>query len=131
MVFRISSISFREVSEIANVCAFVRTGSIKIHLPRVSVNSAAGMSVGVIIGIVTVLSTGVLSEIIVGLGITFGGATTTIMITGPEINFGGEIYGEKTLPLRVSWLVPAMLLISESTFSELESSAAGQSCFIL
>ena len=88
------------------------------------------MSVGVITGIVTVLSTRVLAEMIVGLGITFGGATTTGMITGPKIAFGGAISGEKTLPLRVILLVPMILLISESTFSKLESSAAGQSCLI-
>ena len=66
---------------------------------------------------------------IAGLGIAFGGAKTTGMITGPEIAFGGEISREKTLPLRVILLVPAMLLISESTFSELESLEAGQSCY--
>ena len=76
MIFRISSISFREVSGIAIDCAFVRTGSIKIPLPRVLVDSVAGMSVGVITGIVTVLSIGVLEEMIAGLGIAFRGATT-------------------------------------------------------
>ena len=68
---------------------------------------------------------------IVKLGITFGGATTTGMITGLETAFGGAISGEKTLPLRVILLIPAILLISESTFSELESSIAGQSCLTL
>ena len=87
-----------------------------------SVDSAAGMSVRVITGIVIVFSVGVLAEMIVGLGIAFGGATTTGMIIGPEIAFGGEISGENTLPLRVILLVLAILLISESTFSELESS---------
>ena len=75
MIFRISSISLREVSGIANDYAFVRTGSTKIPLPRVSYDSVAGMSVGVMTGIVTVLSTRVLSEMIAGLGIAFGGVT--------------------------------------------------------
>ena len=97
MIFIISSISFWEVSGIANVCAFVRTGSIRILLPRVSVDSAARMSERVITGIVTVLSTGVLAEMIVGLGITFGAATW--IITGPETTFGGAMSGEKILPL--------------------------------
>ena len=93
-------------------------------------NSTAEMSVGVISGILTSFSVGALVEMIVGLGIAFGGATTTRMITGPETAFGGEIYGENILPLRVILLVPAILLISESTFSELESSTTGQSCLI-
>ena len=62
--------------------------------------------------IVTALSVGVLVEIMVGLGTTFGGATTTGMITGPETAFGGAISGENILPLRVILLVPAILLIS-------------------
>ena len=76
------------------------------------------------------LSIGVLAEINVGLGTAFGG-TATGMITGPETAFRGVISGEKILPLRVILLVPAMLLMSELTFSELESLAAGQSCFPL
>ena len=130
MIFRISSISFWEVLGIATDCAFFRTGSTRISLPRVTVDSAAGMSVGVITGIITVLSIGVLAEMIVGLGITFGGATTTRMIMGPETAFGRAIYGENILPLQVILLVPAILLILESSFSELESSAVGQSCLI-
>ena len=77
------------------------------------------MSAGVIAGVVTALSVGVLAEMIVGLGIAFGGAITTGMITGPETAFRGAISGENILPLRVILLVPAILLISESTFSEL------------
>ena len=67
---------------------------------------------------------------IVGIEIAFGGETTTGMITGPEIAFGGAISGENILPLRVILLVPTMLLISESTFSDLEFAATGQSCLI-
>ena len=92
MIFRISSISFREVSGITNDCTFVWTGSIRILLPRVSVDSAAGMLVRVMTGVVSALSVGVLVEMIVGLGTTFGGAITTGMTTGPETTFGGEIY---------------------------------------
>ena len=88
------------------------------------------MSVGVITGTATVLLTGVLAEVIAGLGIAFGGETTTGMTTGPEIAFGGAIYGENTLPLWVILLVPVILLISDSSFSELESSVAVQSCLI-
>ena len=66
---------------------------------------------------------GVLTEMIMGMGVTFGAATR--MITGPEIAFGGEISGEKILPLRVILLVPAILLTSESSFSEFISSVAG------
>ena len=128
MIFRISSISFREVSGIANDCAFVQTGSIRILLREVSVDSAVGMSVGVITGVVSALLVGILVEMIVGLEIAFGGATTTGMIMDPETAFGGAIPGENILPLRVILLVPAILLISELTFSELESSVAGQSC---
>ena len=62
-----------------------------------------------ITGVVTTLSVGVLVEMIVGPGTTFGGATTGI-ITGPETAFKGAIYGEKILPLRLILLVPAMLL---------------------
>ena len=87
-------------------------------------NSAAGMSVRVIEGVVTALSVGVLAEMIVGLGIGFGGATTIRMITGPETAFGVAISGENILPLWVILLVPTILLISELPFSELESSAA-------
>ena len=79
--------------------------------------------------VVTTLSIGVLLEMIIGLGTTFGGATIG-MITGLETAFGGAISGEKILPLRVFLLVPAMLLMSELTFLELESSTAGQSCLI-
>ena len=82
-----------------------------------------------ITGVVTALSVGVLVEMIVGLGIAFGGVTTG-MITGPKNDFGGEISGEKILPLQVILLVPAILLTSESTFLELESSVPGQSCLI-
>ena len=89
MIFIISSISFREVSGIANDCAFVRTGSIRILLPRVSVDSVAGMSVGVITEVVIALSVRVL-DMIGGLGTTFEGATTTGMITGQEITFGKQ-----------------------------------------
>ena len=88
------------------------------------------MLVGVIARIVTSLSVGVLTEMIVGLGTSFGGATTTRMVTGPETAFGGAIFGENILPLRVILLVPAILLISELSFSELVSSAAGQPCLI-
>ena len=130
MIFRISSISFREVSGIANDCASVWTGSIRILLPRVSVDSAAGMSVGVITVVVTALLVGVLAEMIIGLGTAFGGATTTRMMTGPETAFRGAISRENILPLRVILLVPAILLILDSIFSELESSVAGQSCLI-
>ena len=77
MIFRISSISFWEVSRIANDCAFIWTGSIIILLPRVSVNLAVGMSVGVITGVVSALLVGVLAEMIVGLEITLGGETIT------------------------------------------------------
>ena len=73
MIFRISSIYFREVSGIAKNRAFVRTGSIRILLPRVSVDSATGISVGMITGVVSALSVGVLVEMIIGLRITFGG----------------------------------------------------------
>ena len=88
-----------------------------------------GVSVRMIIWVVTTLSIGVLLEINVGPGTTFGG-TKAGMITGPETAFGGAISGEKILPLQVILLVPAMLLMSELTFSELESSAADQSCLI-
>ena len=93
------------------------SSSTRTPFPQVSVNSEAGVSIGVITRVVIVFSVGVLVEMIVGLGISFGGATTTGMITGPEITFGGAISGEKTLPLLVILLVPVMLLISESTFS--------------
>ena len=56
--------------------------------------------------IVTALLAGVFAEMIVGLGITFGGEITTGMITGPETTFRGAISGEKILPLRVILLVP-------------------------
>ena len=115
MIFRISSISFREVSGIANDCAFIWTGSIRILLPRVSVNSAAGVSVGMITGVVTALLVGVLVGMIIGLGTAFGGVTIG-MITGPETAFGGAISGENILLLRVILLVPAILLISGSAF---------------
>ena len=130
MIFRISSISFQEVSGIATDCSFVRTGSTIIPFPRVSVDSAVGMSVGVITGIVTVLSTGVSAEMIVGPGVTFGGGATIVMITSPEIAFGGAISGEKILPLQVTLLVSAILLMSASSSLEFISLAAGQSCLM-
>ena len=73
-----------------------------------------------ITGVVTALLVGVLAEMIVGSGIAFGGATAG-MITSPETAFGGAISGENILPLRVIFLVPAILLMSELTFSEFES----------
>ena len=81
-------------------------------LPQVSVDSVAGVSAGVTIGTVVVVSTG----------------TKVGMITGPITVFGGEISGENTLPLQVILLVPAMLLMSGSSFSKIESSSANQSC---
>ena len=78
-----------------------------------------------IIGVVTALSIGVLAEMIMGVGVTFGAATRIIM--GPETAFGGAISGEKILPLRVILLVPAILLMSESSSSEFISSAVDQS----
>ena len=82
-----------------------------------------------ITGVVTTLSVGVLLEMIVGLGTTFGGATAG-MIAVPKTSFGGAISGEKILPLRVILLVPAILLISESSSSEFISLVAGQSCLV-
>ena len=48
-------------------------------------------------------------------GVTLGVAE------GPKIAFGGEISGEKILPLRVILLVPAMFPMSEVSSSELFS----------
>ena len=79
-------------------------------------------------GVVTASSIGALAEMIMGMEVTFRAAMG--MITGPETAFGGAISGEKILPLRVILLVPAMLLMSELTFSELESSATDQSYLI-
>ena len=78
--------------------------------------------------VVTALSIGLLAEMIMGVGVTFGASTG--MITGPETAFRGAIYGEKILPLRVILLVPTILLTSESSFSKFISSVAGQSCLI-
>ena len=96
-----------EVSGIVNDWAFVRTGSTKILFPRVSV---ARVLVGMIIGVVTASSIGLLAEMIMGMGSNFGAATW--IITGPETTFGGAISGEKILPLQVILLVPAILLMS-------------------
>ena len=58
------------------------------------------------IGIVLSMLVGTLAGTITGTDVIFG------MATGPEIAFGGAISGEKILPLRVIFLVPAMLLMS-------------------
>ena len=66
-----------------------------------------------ITGVVMASSIGALAEMIMGTEVTFG--ATTGMITGPENAFGGEIFGEKILSLRVILLVPAILLMSKSS----------------
>ena len=81
-----------------------------------------------ITGVVTTLSIGLLAEMIMGVRVTFRVATG--ITTGPETAFGGAIIGEKILPLRVTLLVPTILPMSESSFSEFISSEAGQSCLM-
>ena len=80
------------------------------------------MLVGISAGVVSFFSSGALAHMIIGTEVTFGAAT------GPKIAFGGAISGEKILPLRVILLVPAILLMSESSSSELISLAASPSC---
>ena len=82
------------------------------------------MSVGIVID----LSIGVLAEMIMGVGVTFGIATG--MITGQEMAFGGAISGENILPLRVILLVLAVLLMSKSSSLEFISSETDQSCLM-
>ena len=118
-----SQFSHRITSGIDNDCVFVLTDSTRTPFPRFSVNLVAGVLVGMITWIVIALLVRVLVDTIVGLGIAFGGETIG-RITGPKTAFGGAISGEKIMPLRVILLVPAILLMSELTFSELESSAA-------
>ena len=65
---------------------------------------------------------GVLADMFTGVEITLGAAE------GPKIAFGGAISGEKILPLRVTFLVLAMLLMSELYYSKLSSSAVCSIC---
>ena len=76
------------------------------------------------IGIVLSLSVSTLAGIITGAEVIFG------MATGPKTAFGGATSRENILPLRVILLVPEILLMSESSSSELTSSAANPSYLI-
>ena len=102
-----------EASGIDTDYAFVWTCSINMSFPRVSADSVMGGSTGVITGIAVVVL----------------GGTTSGMITGQITVFGGEISGENTLPLLVILLVPAILTMSESSFSAILSSMSSMSGF--
>ena len=58
--------------------------------------------VGITIGVASSLLVGTLAGVITGTNVILGTAT------GPETAFGGEISGEKILPLWIILLVPTM-----------------------
>ena len=74
-------------------------------------------SEGITTGVVISSRIGVLADMFTGVEITLGVAE------GPRIAFGGAIFGEKILPLWVTFLVLEMLLMLELSSSELSSSA--------
>ena len=73
-------------------------------------------------GIVLSLLVGTLAGTVTGIGVIFG------MATGLKTVVGEAISGENILPLRVTLLVPAMLLMSGLSFSELSSSMVCTIC---
>ena len=117
IIFKISSISFWEVSGMINSGALVLTGSSWIPFPQTSVATE-----GITAGVVTSSMIGILAYVFTDVEITLGAAE------GPRISFGGAIFGEKILPLRVTLLVPEMLLMSELSSSELSSSEICSIC---